>query len=101
MNREIPAILHNRNWNTKGNLKQPLPSPRNKRAYTWGDEEIYFTYWMRIVQKLLYLFIYIYIYIYIFIYILTSLLFFLREFRLMTPNNIFLSLDQDINRFLV
>ena len=61
MNREIPAILHNRNWNTKGNLKQPLPSPRNKRAYlpnTWGDEEIYFTYWMRIVQKLFYFFIY-------------------------------------------
>ena len=65
MNREIPAILHNRNWNTKGNLKQPLPSPRNKRAYlpnTWGDEEIYFTYWMRIDQKLLYIYIYIYIF---------------------------------------
>ena len=65
MNREIPAILHNRNWNTKGNLKQPLPSPRNKRAYlpnTWGDEEIYFTYWMRIVQKPFYLFIYLFIF---------------------------------------
>ena len=83
MNREIPAILHNRNWNTKGNLKQPLPSPHNKRAYLpniWGDEEIYFTYWMRIVQKLF---------------------FFLREFQLMAPNNNFLSLDQNINRFLV